>query len=392
MKFYEQLENQALTMHALNFDSVNRRFDIYADPGEKVRGHYVMVKPGVKVLENGDVEFNFYAPEARTVEVAGCGGRMSDKKIPLQRVAEGEPGWWQVVVSDIPEGFHYHVYYVNGLQTLNALAPIGYGSFNPLNFFEKPKEGEDFYLYRRDIPHGTIRTNWFYSEASKSWRICYVYTPPEYENHPERRYPVLYLQHGGGEDETGWVWQGKINNIMDNLLYEGKCREMLIVMNNGYCFNENTIHPSLGALDDLLIRDSIPFIDRTYRTVPDADHRSLAGLSMGSIQAQLAVFDHPDVFSSVGIFSGLLLYHCSFRDYTDLINDIDAFKRQIRYLFLSVGEHEAPIFQRTDAVADLAARGANAEYYICPDSYHEWHCWRHSVRLFVQKLFQWNDE
>ncbi len=376
-------------MHPLMFDPVNRRFDVFADEDGTVRGHYIMIKPGVRVLENGDVEFNFYAPGARSVEVAGCGGRMSEQRVPLLPVADTEPGWWQAVIPGIPEGFHYHTYFVNGVEALNSLAPIGYGSFSPMNFFEKPKEGENFYLYQ-EVPRGTVRMEWFYSEASKSWRICYVYTPPGYETDLEKRYPVLYLQHGGGEDEIGWVWQGKINNITDNLLAEKKCCEMIIVMNTGYCFNENTVHHALGALDDMLIRDCIPFIDRKYRTVDDKDYRALAGLSMGSIQAQLAVFDHPDVFSAVGIFSGTFVLKSKLRDYSYMIDDIEEFNRRIKYLFLSVGEYEMPIFQRTDAVRELAERGANAEYYICPESYHEWHTWRHSAYRFLQKLFRWN--
>ena len=261
----------------------------------------------------------------------------------------------------------------------------------PSNFFEKPGEEEDFYLFK-EVPRGTVRMNWFYSKASQSWRICYVYTPPGYEVNLQKRYPVLYLQHGGGEDETGWVWQGKIQNIIDNLLAEKKCREMLIVMNTGYCFNENTIHPSLGALDDLLIRDCIPFIDQNYRTIPDRDHRALAGLSMGDIQSQFAVFDHPDDFSALGVFSGTFILKTALRDYSYMIDDIEEFRRRIRYFFLSVGECELPIFQRTDAVRDLAQRGANAEYYICPQGHHEWHVWRHSAYLFLQKLFLWNQD
>lgn len=389
MTYAEMIKNQALSMQCLMFDCVNRRFDIKPDEKGVVRGHYVMVKPGVRLLENGDVEFNFYAPNAKTVEVAGHGGRFPETRIPMHKVEEGEPGWWQVVVPDIPEGFHYHSYFVNGDHAINALTPLGYGSFTPLNFFEKPKEGEEFYLYNENIPHGSVRMEWFYSEATKSWRICYVYTPPEYET-SDKRYPVLYLQHGGGEDETGWVWQGKIQNIADGLLAEKKCKEMIIVMNTGYCFNENSIHPSVGALDDLLIRDAIPFIDKNFRTIPDKDHRSLAGLSMGSIQSQFAVFDHPDVFSSLGVFSGTFILEGKVRDYQEFITDIDEFNKKIRYLFLSVGEYEPAIFQRTDAVEDLKQRGANAEWYICPQGYHEWHVWRHAAYLYLQKIFQWN--
>lgn len=391
MKYSEMINNQALSMHALMFDCVNRRFDVFADEDGTVRGHYIMVRPGVRLLENGDVEFNFYAPGARSVEVAGCGGRMSDEHVPMHPVNDGEPGWWTVTISGIPEGFHYHTYFVNGDAALNSLAPIGFGSFAPLNFFEKPGEGDDFYLYQ-DVPRGDVRAEWYYSQASASWRICYVYTPPTYYVNPDKRYPVLYLQHGGGEDETGWIWQGKINNIADNLLSVGKCREMIIVMNTGYCFNENSIHPSIGALDDLLIRDCIPFIDSHFRTIADRDHRALAGLSMGSIQSHLAVFDHPDVFSALGVFSGTFNLKDKLRDYSYMIDDIDEFNKRIRYLFLSVGACEAPIFQRTGAVQDLADRGANAEYFICPEGYHEWHVWRHAAYRFLQKLFSWNED
>ena len=225
----EIIENQALTQHALFFDPLNKSPIFEKEENGEVRIHYVDDKPGVRVLENGDVEFNYYAPNAKSVRVEGIGGSML-QQYDMHPVGGG---FWQAIAHDIAPGFHYHHYFVDGVQATNIKAPFGYGCFESINFFEVPGgEDPEFYLLE-DVPHGAIRMELFKSSVTGRVRACYIYTPPRYDTDLRKRYPVLYLQHGCGEGETGWIWQGKINCTIDNLLAEGKCNEMLIVMDSG---------------------------------------------------------------------------------------------------------------------------------------------------------------
>lgn len=210
----EIIDNQTLHSHALFFDPVEKDLVLASDEKGRPMGRYVPKPTGVQVLENGDVIFRYYAPNAKSVQVAGIGGTMGTQRYDLSPRGDG---YWEATVSGIGPGFHYHDYYVDGNRACSDLAPYGYGCFRVLNYFEMPDIYSDFYLLQ-DVPHGTIRMDYYKSSVTGRTRNCFVYTPPGYEEHPEKRYPVWYLQHGGGEDETGWIWQGKINYILDNLL------------------------------------------------------------------------------------------------------------------------------------------------------------------------------
>jgi hypothetical protein len=221
----------------------------------------------------------FPDPNAADPTVQGLGGAFSER-IPLYRQENGD---WTGTAEGLPAGFHYHDYIVDGTRMCNDLSPIGYGDFRAINYFEIPDADSGFYLLQ-DVPHGTVRMDYYNSTVTARYRSCFVYTPPGYETHPEKHYPVLYLQHGGGETETGWIWQGKVNYIMDNLIAAGQCQEMILVMNDGYAFlPDASEHPARGAIDLVLAKDCIPFIDQKYRTLPDRRTRAVAGLSMGGI-------------------------------------------------------------------------------------------------------------
>ena len=149
---------------------------------------------------------------------------------------EGEDGWWTAEVTGIEKGFHYYNYIVNSANTVDCNAPVGYGGFQAVNYLEMPEE--DFEEYRiRQVPHGTVHYEYYKSNSTGRTKLCYVYTPAGYEEHLEKRYPVLYLQHGGGENEVGWIWQGKLANIADNLIAKGQMKEMIVVMNTGYALS-----------------------------------------------------------------------------------------------------------------------------------------------------------
>lgn len=379
------IKNQALSGHALFFQPEYLQMRLYTDEQGIVGPRHYMVPAGVEPQENGDVRFTFYAPEAHSVEVAGLdGSTMSSEKHAMEPI---EGGFWQVNVSGIPAGFHYHVYYVDGICVTNPQAPYGYGCHQSINYFEKPDAQEDFYL-ERSVPHGTIHMNVFNSSRTGKARNCWVYTPPEYEMNIGKTYPVLYLQHGGGENETGWIWQGKINYILDNLISEGKCREMIVVMNCLYDVNDRNPDEFLpGDFDHMLLCDCMPMIEKLYRTELSQKQRAIAGLSMGSYQSLLTGLKHMDVFSNIGVFSGAFdrRWYSDF-DYFQCFEDAEKFKKAIRVFFVSVGEQELIYSQVQNNVKYLSEKDIPYCYYSCP-GLHEWTVWRKSVREFLQMIF-----
>ena len=190
-------------------------------------------RPSVTVKEDGAVIFYLYAPAAKIVQVAGLGGYFTNKKINL--MPDGQGGFF-AEVQDFHWGMHYYFWYVDGVRICNPYAGISYGCFAAINTFEVQEKNVDFY-FAKDIPHGTVSICKYASKVSSHLKECYVYTPYGYEEGDER-YPVLYLQHGVGENETGWIWQGKTNFIMDYLIAEGKCEKMIVVMSSGYAFKD----------------------------------------------------------------------------------------------------------------------------------------------------------
>lgn len=380
----EKIQNsQTLETAALNFDPTHKDLIRITDPQGHPMGKYIDKPVGVRTDSEGRAHFTFYAPHAGHVEICGLGGAFGHR-ISMEKQADGT---WTAVAEGLPAGFHYHDYIVDGTRMCSDLAPVGYGAFRCINYFELPEEDSAFYLLQ-DVPHGTIRMDYYESGVTGRTRICFVYTPPGYETHPEKRYPVLYLQHGGGESETGWIWQGKVNYILDNLIAEGSCREMIVVMNDGYAFRpDGSEHRSRGCIDEVITRDCIPFIDRKYRTLANRRARAVAGLSMGGFQAQSAALRFPDQFASVGLFSCYLIINDGEDDYTSLFMDSQRFNRDFDLFFFSTGDREENFYSfNLQAVEQLRQWGVNVEYFETP-GYHEWQVWRHSLRAFLQKLF-----
>ena len=383
MKKEDILGNQALNQHALFFDPLDRR-PVFSTVDGKPHLHYVPEKPGVRALDYGRAEFNFHAPDAHSVCLKGWGGSMPGE-YPLAPVGDG---YWQAVVDGVAPGFHYCDFEVDGVRTINPLMPMGYGGFRPVNYFEMPGSADDAFWLLHDVPHGTVHMELYPCAMTGRTRCCYVYTPPRYAEETDRRYPVLYIQHGGGENETGWLWQGKINYICDNLIAAGTMREMIVVMNDGYAFRPDGLgDPAGGDVDDVIAADCIPMIDRRYRTLADRDHRAMAGLSMGGMQTNAAIFKHPDVFASAGIFSGGFREKGFNFDGSDWLASKEAFEKTFRLIFVAMGEQEQPSCDRL--TADIAAyreKGVPIRLYTCP-GYHEWDVWRHAARAFLQLLF-----
>lgn len=379
----EIVENQVLHEHALFFDPVDRDIVLATDDAGNPMGKYVHKHAGVQISANGDAVFYYHAPNAKSVQVAGIGGTMGNQHYDMKPCGEGD---WTVTISGIGPGFHYHEYYVDGNRVCNDLAPYGYGCFRSINFFEMPDIHSDFYLLQ-NVPHGTIRMDYFDSTVTNRTRNCFVYTPPGYETNLGKRYPVLYLQHGGGESETGWIWQGKINYIMDNLIATGQCEEMIIVMNSGYSWNpDGTGHPSRGVLDQVLVTDCIPFIDKKYRTVQDRRKRAMAGLSMGGFQTEATVFHYPQYFSSLGLLSAIFVVNDGHDDYSEILSDPQKFNTEFDLLFVSSGDMEPMCKTNTDTLSGLRNKGIHCVMYVTP-GYHEWQVWRYSIQEFLKRLF-----
>jgi len=254
----------------------------------------------LEMLEDGNARLNIIAPTAQEVAIMSMTG-----KTVLDR---DENGVWTTVIEAGSGGIRPLMLQVDGVSVINDQLPIGYGSSRATNFIELPRnEGAGLLVRMENVPHGAVSQEIFWSETTQNWETCLVYTPAGYMSGTEK-YPVLYIQHGLGENERCWTHQGKINLIMDNLLAAGKAKPCLIVMCNGMtpCSVNGVYNSHPELFEQFLINDCIPHIEKTYRVLTDRENRAMAGLSMGSMQTSLITMLHPDLFAYAGIFSGFL--------------------------------------------------------------------------------------
>ena len=338
-----------------------------------------------QVDADGRVRARVVAPDAHTVLLD-----IGAVKYPL---AKGDDGAWVGDSEPQDEGFHYYQIVIDGAQVPDPGSLFFYGASRWGSGVEVPADDQDIYAIR-NVPHGQVRETLYYSKSADAVLRCFVYTPPDYEKDPAKRYPVLYLQHGGGEDETGWGRQGHAGLIMDNLIAEGKTRPFLIVMANSYirgnAQGSASSRPVPGpggrrfdfsAFANVLLEDLIPFIDANFRTLADQPHRAMAGLSMGGMQTRSIALANLDTFSHIGIFSG-----GSFAP-TD-IPDMDAFQDKVKCVFFSYGSRERGAASATANAEALREAGINSTYYESPETGHEWQSWRRSLHQFAPLLFQ----
>lgn len=333
------------------------------------------------------VYFRVYAPDAQKVEISFRGA-----------MTKGSDGYW-TLVSKEPEvvGFHYYQVIIDGVSTADPNGKPFFGMGKWVSGIEIPEEGVDYYSIK-DVPHGQISQSWYYSDIRKEWRRCIVYTPAEYDKNPQKRYPVLYLQHGMGENETSWANQGKMNFIMDNLIAEGKAKPMIVVMDNG---NIEVFRTNRGESPDqarrrfggefpeILVNEIIPHIDANFRTLTDRDNRAMAGLSWGGLLTFNTTLNNIDKFAYIGGFSGAGSIDLKNLDtvYGGVFKDRKAFNDKVHVFFLGIGSEEGP--QRTKSLSDgLKAAGINNIYYESPGTAHEFLTWRRCLKEFVPLLFQ----
>jgi len=357
------------------------------------------------------VRYRIAAPQAQSVRVGGTA------------LTKADGGVWTGISRPMDEGFHYYTINIDGAEVPDPNSLYYYGAGRWGSGIEVPAKDQDFYALK-NVPHGQLREVRYLAKTGNSTRHCFVYTPPDYEKDPNKRYPVLYLQHGAGEDETGWGSQGHAGLILDNLIAEGKAKPFIVVMENGGNIGgggrrgggpgatnaapavtgaTNSAPSARGgrgggfnfsAFERVLLDDTIPFVDANYRTLADQPHRAMAGLSMGGMQTRTITLAHLDTFSHIGIFSGGSIS-------TNDITDMPGFKQKVKVLFVSYGSRELNNNRggggggrggfggdpkaNTEALKEA---GVNAHFYVSPDTAHEWQSWRRSLHEFAPLLFK----
>jgi enterochelin esterase-like enzyme len=355
-----------------------------------------------QVNSQGYARFRVEAPDARSVSVSLGGGTA------LERAEDGF--WMGTTAEPLDEGFHYYRLTIDG-GTFNDPGTLTfYGSTRLESGIEVPAHDRDFYALK-DVPHGRVEQILFHSPSTETVRRAFVYTPPGYDENPSLRYPVLFLQHGWGEDETGWSTQGHVNRIMDNLLAAGEAEPFMIVMTYGMTnegFRPRRSAPpaqereqgaegdaaqardrgraesrprfNFDAFETVLVDELIPYVDTHYRTLSDQPHRAMAGLSMGGAQTKAIAMANLDTFSYIGLFSGGTITASE-------IADPDSFRRNVKLVFVTSGSKENP-GRLPPASESLEEAGINSGWYVSAGTAHEWLTWRRSFHEFAPRLFR----
>ena len=331
----------------------------------------------------------------------------------IYEMTKDENGVWTGTSEPQDEGFHYYQLNIDGASVPDPGSLYYYGASRWGSGIDVPAADEEFYTVK-NVPQGSINEVYYWSDVTEKMRHGYIYLPAEYYKNPTKKFPVLYLQHGMGENETGWSAQGKTGIIMDNLIAAGKAVPFIIFMDNGLDVRRpGDPAPGQGgfggprpqgqrpqggprqggprrgfgfnAFQDVLIKDIIPMVEKNYRVIADAEHRAMAGLSMGGMQTHGITLANPTTFGYVGMFSGGTFN-------TEELKDAADFKKTNKVLFMSAGGKETRMAEGENSVGaaanNLKAIGINAYSYVSPGTAHEWQTWRRSLYQFAQLLFK----
>jgi enterochelin esterase family protein len=359
-----------------------------------------------KVDSNSRVLLRFKAPDAAKVRLSFWSG----PKVDMEKQPDG---FWTFTTPPMAPGLHYYTIIVDGAEVSDPGSTAYFGGSKWASAVEVPEAGADYYQ-PKDVLHGQVREIWYHSSVTETWRHAFVYLPPDYDTSKER-YPVLYLQHGGGEDESGWIRQGKANFILDNLIASGSTKPMIIVMANGYAARAGYVIPDLTGkpfgspefmkvmqermvtFEDDMTQVLIPFIDKTFRTLTDRDHRAMAGLSMGGMQTFQVTFNHLDLFSYIGGFSGAANVFAMGNNKLDTktsfhgaMADPAAFEKRVHLLWIGVGTNEPERMKSGLEGLNAALDEGKVQhvFYESPGTDHEWQTWRRDLKDFAPRLFQ----
>lgn len=366
-----------------------------------------------QVNSEGRVRVSISAPDAKMVQL--------DIDAVKYDLKKDENGVWTGESAPQDVGFHYYQLNIDGASVPDPNSLYYYGASRWGSGIEVPSDDQDIFALK-DVPHGHLRETYYYSKTSESNRRVYIYTPPGYDK-GNKKYPVLYLQHGMGENETGWGNQGYTALIMDNLIAEGKTEPFIIVMENSAMSFGGGPRPQRPAVADrpagapgqaapqgppaaggeagaprrapggmggfnmagqferVLIDDLIPFIESNFRVIGDQKNRAMAGLSMGGMQTRSIVIANPNLFSHVGMFSSGTFT-------PNEIEDIDSFKKNVKVVFMSFGGEEGGAARIGEAAEEWNKVGIKGVSYVSPGTAHEWHSWRRSLYQFAPLLFK----
>jgi len=334
-----------------------------------------------QILPDNRVVFKVKAPEAVKVQID------LGKKYDMVKDAEGT---WNLTTDVVNKGFNYYSLLIDGVAVADPSSESFYGMGRMASGIEIPNKEGDFYTLK-NVPHGDIRVKKYFSRATNSWREMYVYTPPGYDNATEK-YPVLYLLHGGGEDQRGWATQGKTNLILDNLIAENKAKPMVIAMIDGNMagvtgFDER----ALKAFENELKMGAIPFVESNFKVATDAKNRALAGLSMGGLQTLYAGVKNSDMFSSIGVFSsGWWANNTTLSDpqYEFMKNNAATINSNIKEFWISMGGKEDIAYENCKIMmSKFDQMGIKYKYSEYPGG-HSWPVWRHDLFMYAPLLFK----
>jgi enterochelin esterase family protein len=319
-------------------------------------------------------------------------------------MTKGENGVWSVTTPPLIPGFHYYSLVVDGVAVNDPGSHTFYGTGKDSSGIEVPEKGVDYSSYK-EVPHGDVRIRSYFSKTTGKWRRCFVYTPPDYDTNGSARYPVLYLQHGSGEDETGWIFQGRANLILDNLTAAKKAVPMIIVMDNGYASKpgapaaQGAGAPGRGAagntsaFEEVAINDLIPAIDSTFRTIADREHRAMAGLSMGGNQTCQVTMRNLDKFAYIGASSGTMNGLSTepldpATAFNGMFKEGAALNKKVKLFWIGMGTAEPNRFPGAIGAfrAMLDQAGVRYVYFESPGTAHEWLTWRRDLNDFAPPI------
>jgi len=337
-----------------------------------------------QILPDNRVVFKVKAPNAQKVQID------LGKKYDMVKDTSGV---WNVTTDSISRGFHYYSLVIDGVSLVDPASETFYGMSRQASGIEIPYKEGGFYALK-DVPHGDIRIKKYFSKASNSWREMYIYTPPGYDKSTDK-YPVLYLLHGGGEDQRGWATQGRTDLILDNLIAEQKAKPMVIAMLDGNVGGQGGIanfgETQLRAFENELKNGAIPFVESNFKVETDAQHRALAGLSMGGLQTLYAGIKNTNMFSYLGVFSsGWWANNPKLTDpqYDFMKNNATTINTNLKELWVSMGGKEDIAYNNCKIMLgkfdEMGIKYKYSEYA----GGHTWPVWRHDIFQFSQVLFK----
>ena len=334
-----------------------------------------------QILPDGRAVFKIKAPEAQKVQLD------LGKKYDMVKNNEGI---WEATTDSLSEGIHYYSLIIDGVSVADPASEAFYGMGRMASGFEVPFKGDSYYE-EKNVPHGDIRIKRYYSNVTNSWRNFYMYTPSGYDQNPTEKYPVLYIMHGGGEDQRGWATQGKTDLILDNLIAAKKAVPMIVIMVDGNFPLNGFGEESLKVFEKELKQSIIPFVEKNYRVKAETQYRALAGLSMGGIQTLYAGMRNTDMFSYLGVFSSG--WFASQKELTDpqyeyWKNNVDKINANLKQLWISQGGKEDIAWQNCQIMrSKLDEMKIKYSYSEYPGG-HSWPVWRNIIFYFAQVLFK----